>query len=158
MLQFIDACIAAENSNSLGSFLRAYPPLDFVARRHHILHVLPALGKAFDRGLISCARLVEVLAPPYLKLACSMRRDRQHESQALDALSEMFINWKAALVEALAGEMKKDSQGEWCTKLILQPQKREELLKALVANRFPEVRVSVIHFAGPVIDFQYWQK
>lgn len=45
-----------------------------------LLYDLPAHAQAFDCGLISCARLVEVLVPPFLQLARKASRETPADS------------------------------------------------------------------------------
>lgn len=106
--------------------------------------VLKNHAEAFDRGLIPCQRLIDVALPPFLKLARKASQEPTSETPA-DAASarlrdSMLIGLGGAL-ELILGEAcpPKDARS-MVVPCLLSLRKRAELIKALLMNKFPEVR------------------
>lgn len=118
------------------------------ARFQQIFEVMPAHGEAFQRGLISCERLVEVLVPPFLKLAGKANLEQQSREQPADGqptgtADKYMFRWSAELHEIVSGNT---SQGIFQIQQVLSPKKRKELVKAVLAAKFPEVQIGIIWF------------
>lgn len=103
-----------------------------------MLEGLEAHASAFDTGIISCQRLVEVLAPPFLKLGQNANLVGHRLSQSLRISTpgssdkrHIFVEWRLSLTNILSTN---------CNPPLLRPRKRAELVKALVKAKFPEVR------------------
>lgn len=135
LLQFIN-----DYSTPAGSaFHNSHPPAAvFKDRCRQMAEVLPAHGEAFDRGLFSSARLVEVLVPPFLKLA--RKTSRAHPtgdpSPPVDAF---FHGWTITLTDFLQGKIWVGNSQTSYRRRAMRPKKRQELVKALEAARLPEV-------------------
>lgn len=140
LLHFIASFSAAEEDTLQSSQSR-----DVIsARFKQIAEVLPAHGEAFERGLISCARLVEVMAPQYLKIAYKVNQRgpiQEHTAyfQSMGRADKLFCYWSKVLTFFLAGEFGR-GQAEGRYRQVLSPRKRQEFVKALVSAKFPEVR------------------
>lgn len=118
-------------------------PGDYLEDKYpQIVQNLPAHGDAFERGLISCERLFEVLVPPFLKLLnkVSAKEDPPADSLVLKACNNLFTIWHKALAYTLAGDYDQDSSGDWKYVQILGPRKRAQFVRTLMAAKFPEVR------------------
>lgn len=134
-LQFVDSCTKADDSEE---FVEAQPTqiTDKVSSQLRD-DSLRAHGFAFDRGLISSAKMVEVLMTPFLKLAQKANRE-PYISNDFRCIDKLLIYWKKTLSKALLGEG--SIVGNTYTHHAqMRPKKHAELVKALVAAKFPEV-------------------
>lgn len=140
LLHIVDSCASTEDDTTLHCD-RDVPS----ARYHQTILDLPAHGEAFDWGLITCSRLLEVLVHPFLKLARKVNQEQQaQEDSAGDSqtIPVRFLRlWTALLHNLLAGKLAQEGK----IQPLLRPKKRQELIKALLADKFPEVRIPRIN-------------
>lgn len=136
LLQVVDSFATSEDSESLSR--------DVLSACSQMLH---AHGDAFEKGLIPCARLVEVLAPPFLKLSRKANRvlsSQEHPTPSNQSTKnadlKLFLSyWDFKLHDILVGDSDTSRQ-EGKIQQVLSLKKRQELEKSLVAAKFPEVR------------------
>lgn len=144
-ISFVNFYVAYENAAELRRFIDAYarrihPPGDPVQIvLHEARHALSAHGAAFDRGFISCSRMVEVLVPPFLKLLKKFSQGQMSCKSQEETCDKLLNRWHGELANSLTGVFKRGNQGAWELTRVMQPKKRKELVKALVAARLPEV-------------------
>lgn len=141
-------------SSTLGSYLQSNSPEYIERTLQNIQHLLPLHGMAFEKDIISCARLVQVLAPPFLKLARNACNETPASSyQMMRVLNsdntfcmDLLMAWKMALAETLLGLCcdGKQSQVGHPVEMALNPRKRAEFVKALIDTKFPEVNLTII--------------
>lgn len=137
LLSFVDL-VASQNSDKLPELVRSAPPCEEVKQG------LLAQAKAFDQGLFSCQRLLDVAVAPFFKLGRKAVQLQGTESQGcLDAFAS---RWGTAVVRIFSGDQATDSEGILRVFPVLRPLKRAELVKALSKTQLIEVRfrVSVI--------------
>lgn len=137
--QDIDAT-ASPDGTVYANLLKSCPLGVLKSRLRKMLEGLEPHASAFDTGIISCRRLVEVLVPPFLKLGQNAilvgqrlgQRLCQSESvQRGGTQNHIFVDWTVLLTKILSTV---------CDPPLLRPRKRAELVKALIEARFPEVR------------------
>lgn len=109
-----------------------------------VISLLTRNCKAFDEGQISCLRLLDVIAFPFLKLAhqtCQL--DKLAASlQAADvlvlfSLTRCLGSWLTAF---LCVDDKTDSNGMVVRPIMMQPKQRSVFVKALAKRNFCEVK------------------
>lgn len=143
LLRFVDACEGCKNSAEFRTFLAKQPPGYLEARNDQSTYFLTAHHGAFDKGVIPCERLVEVLVPPFLKLVRAVSYEPSAADRYLhDTCSNLLHEWNKGISNALVGSFR-DSPGGRQYSQNLSPRKRAEFVKALMAAKFPEVRVYV---------------
>lgn len=115
-------------------------------KTNEFVNDIPALLRAFDLELIPSQRLIEVILPPFIKLAqksCAVAvlstRGRCIDPDWLGVADKLFCFWSDLFVHTVAGdEQYLDSKRR------LQPlmghKMHSELLNALVNAKAPEVR------------------
>lgn len=97
---------------------------------------------AFDSGIITREQLVKVLVPPFLKLIARVSHSLPESDSHLRAICDTLLcKWDKALSVILIGSSVPDGQGGSRLQMALRPQKRVELVKALVNAKYPEVRL-----------------
>lgn len=108
--------------------------------------ILEAHGQAFDQGLISCQRLIDVVVPPFLKLArhaslAPVPGSNAAARKCWHVKNSLFHSWShGGLQRLLAVAMGRSSDGSPIAAQLLRPQKRAEFVKTLLKNHFAEVR------------------
>lgn len=137
LLQDIHAT-ASPDETVYANLLKTYPLGVLKSRLQNLLEGLEAHASAFDTGIISCQRLVEVLVPPFLKLGRNANLVGQRLGQLLRISTpgsshkqHIFVEWRLSLTKVLS---------TICNPPLLRPRKRAELVKALMEAKFPEVR------------------
>lgn len=93
LLHFIDTQNAAEDSTSS----RICPTHLIEDMYSKMCDFLPAHKLAFDRGLISCERLIEVLVHPFLKLSCTYSKQEPSQGRKLGIIERFCLGWGNAL-------------------------------------------------------------
>lgn len=154
LLQFIDSyATSSEDSES-----HSLEVIEACSRL--MAEVMPVHGEAFEQGLIPCARLIEVLAPPFLKLARKVSQEQSTQeqptssSQPLGNAVILLGSWTRALSKIMLEDLDSVVNAGERIPQVLCPTKRQELIKALVAAKFPEVRVPIIrHWVRPIIRY-----
>lgn len=96
-----------------------------------------AYGKVFDLGLIPCKKVLDILLPPFLKLA---RKAIQVKGTRAEKVLEAFaLDWCKAATTVISGVFVKDSLGVFRLHPVMRVQKRSELIKALLRANLMEV-------------------
>lgn len=95
--------------------------------------------KAFDKGLVPCQQLMEILVPPFVKLGRkAIALQGSNEEGILDAYTTI---WCREITTALAGDIVRDSQGVGSFLIVVRPEKRLELVRAILNAELLEVGI-----------------
>lgn len=101
---------------------------------------LVAYSKAFNQGLISVGRLMEVVVFPFLKLAKAMDKEARSPATSESAMGGQEVTkalygvWNPIIKDIV------DFKGEENGPPLLRPAKRTVLLRAMFDAKVPEVR------------------
>lgn len=132
LLTFVDALASNEDAseNSRSFFWNSPPTQPF--------DVFLAYGKAYDRGIISCQKLLDVLVAPFVKLGRkAINLCGTSNEGALDWLTHY---WGAIAISVLTGiPIEVNVEEARVLAPVMVPQKRSELVKEMVKAKLEEV-------------------
>lgn len=132
LLSFVDS-LASADSDDLRNLLKNNAPMSCQAAARELRTRLIA----FDMGLITCQQLLETLVPPFIKLGRKAIQLQGTSAQGhLDVIAKCWCNQVTAV---LAGDIVKDSHGVACFKIVVRPEKRLEVVKAMLKSDLVEV-------------------
>lgn len=95
-------------------------------------------GRAFDLGFIPCQRLVDILVPPFLKLGHKANDLQVGGVQSV--LDGIANTWGRSAIQVISGKFCHREDGiEVQSALVLRPQKRADLVRALLRSGKVEV-------------------
>lgn len=137
ILDLLNTAVSADSSDDLESLYTAESRETIEEKLQRFpQYLLCAYAASFDRGLISCQRLVDVSFVPYLKLASA------NASRALGqgTRDRLLVGWFTDLGHILNLATFCDNGGGIVRDVrLLRPQKRVQLVKALLRAKVPEV-------------------
>lgn len=140
MLSSIDNFVSMDGG-TVECFSRAFSRAHLHRIKQFVGHT-PALGRAFDLELISCQRMVDILIPPFIKLAQTLvsasRQEMPKDHFWFTLLSNLVEYWSNLVIWTLTNLQYSDK--EEAAQPVIRPKKRDELLNALLEAKFPEVR------------------
>lgn len=87
---------------------------------------------AFNEGLLPCEKLLELLLPPFLKLARVMNSNAMPGSSQIELLAKgIYRIWKEEVAYTFSDQASQAGD--------LMPAKRDEILAGALVAKFPEV-------------------
>lgn len=122
----------------------------FKAKYDQLADIIPLHSEAYDAGIISLQRLIDVLVTPFFKLALAINHLAEHSARVSYSGSpeefryELLTIWAVALRNALAGVAVADSLGVQRFAPLLRNAKRKELVTYLL-----ETSPLQVHFTLP---------
>lgn len=137
LLKFVDSLASADSEYLKHLLLANHILLQYASQE------LKARLIAFDKGLISCQQLLDVLVAPFVKLG-HKALELQGTSQK-GVLDGHTVCWFEPIAAALQGFPVQDSEGVGSFKIAVRPQKRLELVKALLKSQLLEVSWSITY-------------
>lgn len=139
ILSSIDTFVAKNGGPS--KIKRATFPQRNLNKVAHFFNATPALPRAYELELIPCQRLLDILFPPFIKLAkltsATESSNQQPHPTFTKRLNALSVVWTQLLCRTLSGQSFLDSQG--IVKPVMSPQKHNALLDAVLEAKFPEV-------------------
>lgn len=150
-LSSIDNFVSLGGGNVKG-FSRAFSQAHLHRIFEFVAHTT-ALGRAYDLELISYQRVVDILFPPYIKLAHAFVTASRHEMPEghfwFTKLWDMCQQWFNLVDWTLSGQAYADNlDKEDVLKPVIGPKRRAELVYAILETTFLEVRRLVVNFYG----------
>lgn len=130
LLTFVDSVASASSANLQDILWRS--PSDGTVELELLAH-----GKAFDQGLITSQRLLDVAVAPFFKLG--LKAIQLQGSSLEGILDDLAMAWAGLSCTVLSGEVVAKEQGAYRFYRVLQPSKRDELVKAFVKAKLAEV-------------------
>lgn len=128
-----------------------------MAKFDSLCPALVTCHRAFNRGLVPCQRLLDVLVLPYLKLAkhinqLSKEDDEMHRSRQMLSAA-LYDNWARSLICFVGSQANPmiPTQGH-----VLHPAKFRELLAEMLKAQIPEVIQQCL--LTSLIDFRMLSK
>lgn len=113
---------------------------------------LEAYSKAFNQGIISVGRLMEVVVFPFLKLAKAMNQETRSPAASkstLEVTKTLDDSWRPINRDIV------DFRGTESGPPLLQPAKRTELVGAMFDANIPEVFFQLLPNINPFQMFSY---
>lgn len=117
-------------------------PLVITWMHHTAARELRAHTLAFDKGFISCQRVLEVLVEPFIKLG--KKAIEAEGTGSADLLDTPINSWFHGITAALIGDVVQESYGVGRVDLVLRHDKRLELVNALLKSKLVEVSLRLI--------------
>lgn len=104
---------------------------------------------AFEKGSISCQRMLEVSLAPFIKLARKISQEPGPEIfKSMRVVDKLYTGFSSAITGLLAVDVVQDSQGVVLPVNLLSLRKRAELVKALLKGKIAEVRSLLHSYSG----------
>lgn len=101
---------------------------------------VPHHGVAFNKGMISIERLIEVVVMPFVFIMMKLNRG-EDEGPVVKEFLEMTLDaWFFSLGQILTGKLEKDAHGVHRVMPLMSVTKRGQLIKALLNSNFHQVR------------------